>query len=715
MLAALRAYLHRALEPSTRITDKITRERSRFIIIILVLMTLMGVFITLVTGLSMWSYAGQIGATPFFAAIFMLFSAVLYVLARRGHHELAIRAMVGGTIVIITIGALPRPPALERNLLLGTLLVLPVAIAMHLLPRRQGLAAMLLAMGGVALLASQHDPIYHSVLLLGLNGMIIVLAIMALYFQSYYQVIRDERRQELTEKNAIFSVIEAYSEDAILIIDPDLTFRYASPSAGRVFGVSTQDIIGGSMLSAGWMKLMPIGTALSRMDAAAANIQAGRDDITVIAFDRPGTGTAWLECTTRPILTPEGGIDGVVMIVRDVTTRKLAEDTLNEERNLLRALIEHLPDGVYVLNKDNVPLVSNGYAKRLFSYLLNGPQIVENNSSWMASLSAEMQKDALEEHARVLAGETIHDREIVLKDTAGQTRFIASTKIPLRDSTGRIRGLIGQVRDVTQEKSDQQIALFRAREQAQMSVDLQKEREMNQLKTLFMNLVSHEFRTPLAKMRTAMDMLDRYGDRLDGTARAERYNTITGQIDVLKGMLDDITTVLQLQSGSNLLTPQITHLAEFCQQIADDAANNRGAGRIQIVTSGRIEQVVIDQRMLRYIVRNLVSNALKYSAESSPVLIEIGRTMDEAGDQITLSVEDRGIGMTRGEQARLFEPFYRSDNVHHIPGTGLGLRIVADCVAVLRGTITVDSTPGEGTRFTVTLPVSGGMSAAGAR
>jgi signal transduction histidine kinase len=311
-----------------------------------------------------------------------------------------------------------------------------------------------------------------------------------------------------------------------------------------------------------------------------------------------------------------------------------------------------------------------------------------------------------QENARVLKGEMIVEQEREVETLDGGRYTLVTTKVPLRNEQGEIVGLVGRTRDITRQKEAQRQALEQARQQEQLSAALEQEIQLSELKTIFMNLISHEFRTPLARIRSAAEMIERYHDRMSAEGRMERLTVIQQAVDQLKAMLEDITMVLQFQADTAILNYTAADAAALTREIIHELIGTTGERSIILETEGEVGAVRIDVRLFRYIARNLISNALKYSSAASVVEVTLARARhSDGGDRLILTVRDHGIGMDEETRQHIFEPFYRGKNTGSVAGTGLGLKIVHDCVTLQRGSIDVDSAPGAGTTITVSLPL----------
>lgn len=245
------------------------------------------------------------------------------------------------------------------------------------------------------------------------------------------------------------------------------------------------------------------------------------------------------------------------------------------------------------------------------------------------------------------------------------------------------------------------------REQDALRAELEQQREMNRLRYEFMTMVSHEFRTPLTAILSNAEIMQRYADRLDAARQRERLQSISNMVQFMRAVLDDMTLVLNGEEGLIRYDPYPVKLDTLLTGIIADVVSVQQAQRHVTYSltpppdPQRPVRHTLDPRLLRHILSNLLSNALKYSPADSTVDVEALVTPG----QLLLRVRDQGIGINPNDIPRLFEPFYRGLNVSNVPGSGLGLKIVADAVRLHNGQIEVESRLGTGSTFTVTLPL----------
>ena len=238
----------------------------------------------------------------------------------------------------------------------------------------------------------------------------------------------------------------------------------------------------------------------------------------------------------------------------------------------------------------------------------------------------------------------------------------------------------------------------------EVAANLKRERELSELKSHFVSVASHEFRTPLAGAVGCVDMLDRYGDRLTPEKRAEVLRRLKNSHRRLIDIMDNVLTVSRAEVGRIQVEPVPTDLRSFVQDTIDEVTvSDQGRHRIALQWAGADPVVQADQKLMHHIVSNLLANAARYSPEGTTIHVSAAA---EDG-HFSVTVADEGIGVPEADRGRIFEPFVRGSNVGEASGTGLGLNIVKRYCEVMGGK--VELLPGErGASFRVEIPFAKG-------
>ncbi len=284
--------------------------------------------------------------------------------------------------------------------------------------------------------------------------------------------------------------------------------------------------------------------------------------------------------------------------------------------------------------------------------------------------------------------------EVIARGAEG-TSFDADIVLsPVVGSDDQLFGVICSVRDIT----------VRKKMEVQLRQILTHEMELSELKSRYVSMAAHDLRNPLAIILSAIDIIHHYSDRLTIEQKQSTYDRIRANIKVMVDMLDDILTIGQVESGKLVFEPAPIDTVAFCQNLVAEARQTvRTTQNIEFSSQGNCGTIYLDAKLLRHMLGNLLSNALKYSPEESTVTF----TADCAPGQITFRIQDHGIGIPEADRSRLFETFHRASNVRQIHGTGLGLAIVKQSVELHGGTISFESEEGVGTTFIIVLPVIG--------
>lgn len=231
-----------------------------------------------------------------------------------------------------------------------------------------------------------------------------------------------------------------------------------------------------------------------------------------------------------------------------------------------------------------------------------------------------------------------------------------------------------------------------------VSMSLEKEKELNHLKTRFVSMASHEFRTPLSSVQLSASLIEKYVQKPDPESVIKHTGKIKNSVGQLTGILNDFLSLEKLEAGKTEAEFQQFDIVKFSEDLIEEmqmiAKQNQN---IVYQHTGTESTVNLDPALLKNSVINLISNAIKYSGENT--FIEFNTELSKTG--LIITVKDNGIGIPEEEQKNLFEPFFRAHNTGNIPGTGLGLNIVKRYVGLMGGEVVCKSAEDQGT--TVTL------------
>ena len=288
---------------------------------------------------------------------------------------------------------------------------------------------------------------------------------------------------------------------------------------------------------------------------------------------------------------------------------------------------------------------------------------------------------------KALETETVQIIELQLP-TAAETFLCFEARIAVSDA----HEVMVIMRDITE----------RTKREAEIRTALEKERELNEMKTRFVSIASHEFRTPLTTILSSAELIEHYGDRCTLEKQLKFLHKIQNATKHMTSLLDDVLLISRVESGKVAFKPLPIDLEMFCQDIMEELQITTDSHQL-VMRSQQVEAPIsIDQKLVRHILTNLLSNAINYSPQGGEILVMLNKRDDE----IEIQVQDYGIGIPEESQATLFDSFVRGSNVGTISGTGLGLAIVKKSVDLHQGEISCYSKVGEGTTFIVRLPTN---------
>jgi PAS domain S-box-containing protein len=301
-----------------------------------------------------------------------------------------------------------------------------------------------------------------------------------------------------------------------------------------------------------------------------------------------------------------------------------------------------------------------------------------------------------------LKGKETANYEFPLFTKDGRRVMVLLNSSTRRDADGKIIGVLGVGQDISQMDNYKTNLEDTVRKRTfELENSLEREKELGKLKTSFVAMASHEFRTPLAAIQAATDVILRYKDKLSQEDIEKRLFKIKREVNDMKTMLEDILIIGKAESQKLQFNTNEQDLVDLVKNIVLDYQLTQEEER-EVIYKISMDKIMlnVDPKWIKHIILNLLSNALKYSEAPASVIIEIRQEENE----VILSVTDQGIGFSKKDQESLFEPFHRGQNVGNIQGTGLGLSVLQTAIELHKGKIKVESKLNNGSTFIVSLP-----------
>ncbi|HRJ30400.1 MAG TPA: PAS domain-containing sensor histidine kinase [Cyclobacteriaceae bacterium] len=278
--------------------------------------------------------------------------------------------------------------------------------------------------------------------------------------------------------------------------------------------------------------------------------------------------------------------------------------------------------------------------------------------------------------------------------------YAAELEKKVQTRTDALNKLVEDLEKANQFLQEQIAERKKAEDETKKALD--KERELNELKTKFVSIASHEFRTPLSTVLSSASLVQQYKERGELEKIDKHIHRIKSSVNHLTAILNDFLSLGRLEEGRIEVIKELVSVDEFFKEIHEEIRPLLKEGQhIELTCELQQKELPLDKRVLRNILFNLLSNASKYSAAYKPIHIYC----QSKNDNLIITIRDEGIGIPEVEVKHLFERFFRASNVTNIQGTGLGLNIVKRYVDLLNGTIDFTSAEGKGSTFSITLPL----------
>ncbi len=502
-------------------------------------------------------------------------------------------------------------------------------------------------------------------------------------FLVFFSDIDDRRRLEKKLRNTLQereTVLEN-SLVGIAFLSPDGGFRWANRAMAKLYGLDAS-----ASAPSDWSTLFVSREDYLRViEDIRTCMRAGnpfQQDLQMRKLD----GTLfWVTATGKPVSALDKA-QGTVWAVMDITPRKALEDALAKASSEREAIFNSALVGITFNVKRHMQWVNDKYVE-----MTGYPREMLVGSSTRIFYTDD------EVHARdgkvtreALIRDGMYVGERLLRRRNGDVFWAQLSGRCIFDRHPDA-GVIWTLLDITERRNaDNNIRAALARE-----------KELNDLRTRFVSMTSHEFRTPLAAILSASELLRDYEDRMPAVEKKEILANIGAGVQRMTDMLNRVLLLGQVDAHMLEFRPQQIDLIALCESIVAQARAQQPKATCAVTTRfpDGAPASLFDPNLLRHVLENLLSNAIKYSVHGGLVTFSVSFELDRT----VFKVADQGIGIPPDEMPHLFESFHRASNVGAIQGTGLGLAIVKNAVELHGGQITVESKLGHSTCFTVTI------------
>lgn len=492
----------------------------------------------------------------------------------------------------------------------------------------------------------------------------------------------DHRRQaegELAQANQQLQAMLDAVPAMVSWVTADGTYLGCNHRLAAAFKLTPADFIGQSI---GFLNQTPSPFGDFANQFLASEAETASEEI---QFSVNGVINHWLLVAQK---YSQGS--AAVFVGLNISDREQAKAALQESEVKFRSLVEQTNDWVWELDQQLRFVYINPRATEILGYAASDI-LGQGFTDFMVEDEAVRFSTIL---GYFTGRQTAFTQiEATCLRPSGEPVVLEISGSPIFSTEGHFQGYRGITRDITERK---QIEL-------DIRKALTKEKELNELKTRFISMASHEFRTPLTTIMASAESLERYRHKFSEDKQVAVLQRIQTSVHHVMGLLNDVLTVGKAEAGKLACQPEPLDIRQFCLDLVEELQFSQvpPITPIQARCKGEVFQVKADEKLLRHMVINLLSNAVKYSPDHTPVTLDL----DCRDRQTTIRVIDQGIGIPAADQVNLFEAFHRANNVGNISGTGLGLVIAKRAAAAHQGQISFVSEPGVGTTFTIQLPL----------
>nr|CAD6630162.1 PAS domain-containing sensor histidine kinase [arsenite-oxidising bacterium NT-25] len=524
-----------------------------------------------------------------------------------------------------------------------------------------------------------------------------------------------------TPSTDLYLLLSALLKDApqpIIVKNEESRFLYLNILACKMIGAQPDEVIGLTDYEFLPAEEADAIQAMDRLVFATGEEQHFEEEIT------GGDGSRRVLVTHKrrvDLPTLEGLIPVLVAVIEDVTELRTAESVLRASEEHYRSLIELHPQTPWVANNRG-EVTEVGPEWEQLSGRARDDALA---TGWESSLHPADVRRVRTLWQRAVKDGTLFDCEFRLRTSTNGYRWFrsrAAAKVSEAGEAIRWYGLLEDVDDRQQalqalreseaklrEHRDKLEKLVEARteevRQKNSELDrlLQQEREVNALQRRFVAMISHEFRTPLAIIDAAAQRLTRTKTAPSPDYLAQKAAQIKSAAARMVELMESILAAGRLETGTIAIAKQPCSVRDLILECAVRRQELSNAHRIHVDVDRIPEMMALDRAAMERVLSNLLSNAVKYAPQSPDIYIRGWQD----GPAVKVSISDTGIGIDEDDLGRLFEPYFRARSANGIAGTGIGLNIVREIVELHGGTVSVASRVGEGTTFTVTLPLVG--------
>lgn len=507
----------------------------------------------------------------------------------------------------------------------------------------------------------------------------------------FYQKLQTEIEQRKAAEKSLKNSEEKYRriidniQLGLLEVDNDEIIKHANKPFLGLTGYELEEVVGkkaSDLLLDEESRSIVAKQNESRKDGSSGSYE-------IKIKDKKGNDR-WAIISGAPNYDKDGNVIGSIGIHLDITAEKALREENTFKTNQLEKLFERSLDGLISINSKGEVFEWSPQASKIFGYSKEEMMGSKLSDTIIPHVHRDGHENGMKNYLKTGHGPVLNTRiEIIGMRKSGEVFPIELTVFPLEHEKNKY--FTAFVRDITEIKESKE----------NMEKALERQKELNNMKSQFISMTSHELRTPLTTIRSNTELLNYqldHPEKLKHEKLKKNVGRIENNVDRLNQLINNILMIGKLDSDKIPFDPRPINVYDFIKEniLPDFESRNQP---ILCEQDGEPYKVNLDDQLFRHIMTNLLENAVKYSPEGKPPLIKL--VFDKS---LEIHVVDYGIGIPEEEIPKLFDTFFRASNVDNIQGTGLGLSIVKQFVKIHKGDISVNSEVGKGSTFTLNFP-----------